>query len=107
MRRFSVLFLRRAFLILLSLSFVAFLSGCGLLNGACIASGGSLVECYEDWSQSDCDTFNADNVNGSSWTFYPASSCASQGWSYWCGDGGSEPSSHNGYWTTGAYYCIY
>lgn len=59
------------------------LSACSF-SGACVSTGGSPEECKQDWDQADCDDFDANNVNGATWTFYPGQTCADRGFTSTC-----------------------
>ena len=62
-----------------------FASGCGGV-GACVGAGGIVDVCKEDWTREECDEWDAEGVNGSSWS-WQAGSCESAGFSAQCEDG--------------------
>ena len=70
-------------LALMAAASLLLLSGCSF-SGACVSTGGSPEECKQDWDKSDCDDFNANNVNGGTWTFYPGQTCEDRGFSTPC-----------------------
>lgn len=52
--------------------------------GTCVSdvvsySFGDQVYCYDGWDESECDAYDADNVNGASWTFHGGQTCADRG----------------------------
>ena len=54
---------------------VAVVGGCddddgGCSTGTCYSVGGNWgEECYQGWTQEDCDDFDDQDVNGASWYF--------------------------------------
>ena len=63
-------------------------SACGSGTGACIgeSSPGNGL-CKDGWSESECQEWDEDEVNGSSWTFEAGESCEDLGYTYTCSDG--------------------
>lgn len=53
--------------------------------GACVSDVvtysqiGDKVYCYSDWSESECEANDRENVNGAGWTFYGGDSCQDRG----------------------------
>ena len=43
--------------------------GCGEPEGSCAGGKSSEVSCNNDWTESECDEFNQQQVNGGDWTF--------------------------------------
>ena len=73
-------------LILVSVSL--FGAACGGGGGACVGEsslGNGL--CEDGWAESECDEWDADEINGSSWTFKSGESCEDLGYTYECSDG--------------------
>ncbi len=64
------------------------LSACGGSGGACTgeSSPGNGL-CKDGWDQSECEEWDEDEVNGSSWTFHSGESCEDLGYTYECSDG--------------------
>lgn len=66
-------------------------AGCGTDSGSCEGLygtgtyGGS--ECHDNWSKSECDKWNTDRVNSSSWTYHAGQSCQDRGYTQMCSDG--------------------
>lgn len=65
---------------------VAVLSGCSG-GGACVGTGGIVDECKEDWTQGECEDWDAQGVNGANWTYHPAQLCSDLGYTVQCADG--------------------
>ena len=63
----------------------ALASACGGV-GSCASSGGLVDECKQDWSKSECEDWNSQQVNGASWS-YSSDSCDERGFSVSCADG--------------------
>ena len=65
------------------------LAACGSGSGACVATGGVLSSpaCKQDWERAECDDWNSQQVNGSSWTFHGGEACAALGYTERCSDG--------------------
>ena len=55
-------------------------------TGSCVASGGIVDECKQDWTKEECDDWTRQGVNGSKWTF-GSKSCEELGFSVRCADG--------------------
>lgn len=108
-KTFQVCHARRWAAIVFLLAGIAFFGGCTSGVNACASGSSSSPEftCYQNFAESDCSTYNSENVNGGKWTWYPGKTCADVGYSYWCGRNGASSSSYNGYWTTMATFCIY
>jgi hypothetical protein len=58
----------------------AALTSCGDGVGACVSDpvdyqSGQRVYCYDGWDEADCDTNQAEQVNGADWTFYGGQEC--------------------------------
>ena len=68
---------------------------CSLLAVSCGGSGGACVGesspgnglCKDGWSQEECEDWDADEVNGSSWTFHAGEGCEELGYTHTCEDG--------------------
>jgi hypothetical protein len=67
----------------------AALVSCGSGTGACVGSGGLLAspECKEDWDEAECEDWDAQEVNGASWTFHGGDTCDDLGYTEMCSDG--------------------
>lgn len=66
------------------------LSACGGGTGACVGSGGSTLlspVCKEDWSRSECQEWDEQEINGANWSFYSGDSCEDLGYTDRCSDG--------------------
>ena len=63
-------------------------AGCGGGGGACVgeSSPGNGL-CKDGWDQAECEEWDEDEINGSSWTFHSGDSCEDLGYSYTCSDG--------------------
>ena len=70
------------------ITLIAFaLSACGS-SGACVGEyGAGKEECKEGWDKAECDQWDEDQINGSSWAFYSGDSCSSLGFENECFDG--------------------
>ena len=70
----------------LSIGFVA--PGCGGGVGACVgeSSPGNGL-CKDGWGEAECEEWDEDEVNGSSWTFYSGDSCEDLDYTHECSDG--------------------
>jgi hypothetical protein len=55
---------------------VMMLTGCGL--GACTGYSSILnrTYCYDDFTESECEDYDIEEVNGAHWTFYPDEFCS-------------------------------
>lgn len=66
------------------------IAGCGPSHNACVGAGNSdpsLDSCFEDENDaSSCDAFNAEGLNGDTWTFY-GTTCPEKGFDYQCPSG--------------------
>ena len=71
---------------LLVVTALALLAGCGDSVGSCVASGGIVDSCKQDWTEAECQTWNDQKVNDATWTF-SSDSCDSLGFSATCPDG--------------------
>ena len=59
-------------------------------TGACVGSGGGILlspVCKDDWSKSECQEWDAEEVNGANWDFHGGKSCESLGYTDRCSDG--------------------
>ncbi len=63
-------------------------SGCAS-TGACVGAGGALSspECKADWSESECNEWNSEAINGASWSYHAGDSCSDLGYTEECSDG--------------------
>jgi len=50
----------------------------GVCTACCLSFSGDTV-CYDDWTQADCDEFNAQEVNGLEWFFHENQTCSGRG----------------------------
>jgi uncharacterized membrane protein len=57
------------------------LSACGEESGVCTACCGSAGQtyCKDGWTESECDDWSAQQVNGLTWHFYGGQTCAERG----------------------------
>jgi hypothetical protein len=57
-----------------------FASACAPL-GACEGYSDILGSsyCYDDWTEDECDDYDAEEVNGADWSFHPGDTCADLG----------------------------
>jgi hypothetical protein len=62
---------------------------CGSGAGACVGTGGLLASpvCKEDWDEAECDDWDAQEINGASWSFNGGDSCTDLGYTEKCSDG--------------------
>ena len=60
------------------------------IEGACVGSGGVLdsPDCLNDWYRSECQEWDDEEINGSSWSFHALRSCQSLGYTEECSYGG-------------------
>jgi len=60
-----------------ALCFVVAGSGCSS-TGACEGTDGVFGHsyCYDDWTEDECDDYDAQQVNGANWTFHSGDTCA-------------------------------
>lgn len=66
------------------------LSACGGGGGACVGSGGGILlspVCKQDWSRSECQEWDDEEINGADWNFYSGDSCEDLGYTDRCSDG--------------------
>ena len=73
---------------LMVVGLIACFSGCGSSGGACVgesSTGNGL--CYQDWSESECQTNDDEQINGSGWEFFAGDSCADAGFPVECEGG--------------------
>jgi hypothetical protein len=61
------------------------LTACGG-SGLCEGTGGIIDECYEGWTQAECDDWDAEEVNGSDWVWHSSGSCEGYGYVVECED---------------------
>lgn len=61
---------------------LAVLTACG--GGLCEGTGGIVDECFEGWTQAECEEWDAEGVNGATWTFHGSGSCEARGYPYDC-----------------------
>lgn len=62
--------------------------------GACVATGGAVPECKQDWTEEECSDWNSQMVNGSRWDL-KSGTCEDNGFSVQCPDGSWVRSSGN------------
>jgi hypothetical protein len=62
---------------------VLVLTACGG-GGLCEGTGGIVDECYEGWTQAECEDWDDESVNGSTWTWHGSGTCAGYGYSLDC-----------------------
>lgn len=82
----------KVFLFALLIAGVLITGGCGddsddSSTGACVATGGMVNECKQNWTSGECADWNAQQVNGSTWTFHSGATCPGLGYSVQCPNG--------------------
>ena len=75
-----------SFVLFLLSSFM--LASCGGGVGACVgeSSPGNGL-CKDGWDKEECEEWDEDEVNGSSWTFHSGDSCEDLDYTHECSDG--------------------
>ncbi len=77
-----------AFKMVFALGWVLLASACGGGGGVCLGETGQGTGlCKEGWSESECDEWNEDEINGSRWHFHAGETCEERGYTYECSDG--------------------
>lgn len=61
-------------------------AACGGRVGSCVGTGGVIDSCKEEWTEDECDDWDAQEVNGSTWT-WNRKPCDDLGYTATCPDG--------------------